>query len=150
MLVGSGMGSKTPAARRSRELWRIGTHREVEDGHVVEGLGWGTGWCCMPANGACEDGLVHVAHLATHCVGRCCCTLVTFTWACTCHGNVVVVNVAAMREAVVPVLELFCWQGGEATWDSLSSVAATISATVATPVATATANVATTQQSTRY
>jgi hypothetical protein len=45
----------------------------------------------MPANGAWEDGLVHVAHVTAHCVGVCCHTLVLFTWASTCHAGVVVV-----------------------------------------------------------
>jgi hypothetical protein len=39
LLVGPVMGSETPTARCSRELQSIGTHREVEGGHVVEGWG---------------------------------------------------------------------------------------------------------------
>jgi hypothetical protein len=97
-------------------------------------------WCCTPANGAWEDGLVHVAHVAAHCVCTCCCTLVVFIWASTCYTGVVVVQVAAMREAIVPVLAWFYRQGGEAAWGLLSSVATALSAAVApttTNVATA-------------
>jgi hypothetical protein len=43
LLVGSNVGSKTPAAGRSRELWPVGAHWEAEGGCVVEGLGWGMG-----------------------------------------------------------------------------------------------------------
>jgi hypothetical protein len=49
LLVGSGVGSKTPAAGRSRESWPVSANWEVEYGHVVEELGWGMGWCCTPA-----------------------------------------------------------------------------------------------------
>jgi hypothetical protein len=52
LLVGSGVGSKTPAVGHSRELWPVGANWEVEYERVVEGLGWGIGWCCTPANGA--------------------------------------------------------------------------------------------------
>jgi hypothetical protein len=41
--VGSGVGSKTPAAGRNRELWPIGAHWEAEGGCLVEG-GVGGGW----------------------------------------------------------------------------------------------------------
>jgi hypothetical protein len=105
LLVGSSVGSKTPASGCSRELWSIGTHWEAEGWRVVEGLGWGTGWCCTHANSAWEDGLVHIAHVANHSVDACCCTLVVFAWAS--HAGVVVVCVTAMREAVVPVLKPF-------------------------------------------
>jgi hypothetical protein len=44
LLVGSSRGSKTPAARRSRELLPLGAHWEAEGGQVVEGWGRGTGW----------------------------------------------------------------------------------------------------------
>jgi hypothetical protein len=47
----------------------------------------------------------------------------------------VVVHVAAMGEAVVPVLETFYLQGGETAWGLMSDVAATVSATVAATVA---------------
>jgi hypothetical protein len=125
------------------ESWPVGTHWETEGGHVVERLGWGTGWCCMPANGTWEDSLVHVAHGATHCVSACHRTLVIFTWASTFCAGVVVFHVPAMRDAVVPVLKPFHRQGGEATWGLLFSVAAAVSAAIATAVAAATANVAT-------
>jgi hypothetical protein len=49
--VGSGVGSKTPASGRSRESRLVGTHWEAEGRCVVEGLEWGTSWCCTPANG---------------------------------------------------------------------------------------------------
>jgi hypothetical protein len=39
LLVGSGVGSETPAARRSRELQPMGTHWDAEDGRIAEGLG---------------------------------------------------------------------------------------------------------------
>jgi hypothetical protein len=45
LLVGSVMGTKTPASGRSRELWPVGAHGEAEGGCVVEGQGWGMGWC---------------------------------------------------------------------------------------------------------
>jgi hypothetical protein len=143
LLVSSVMGSRTPAARHSRESWPVGAHWEAEGGHVVERLGWGTGWCCMSANDAWEDSLAHVAHVAVHCVGACRHMLVVFTWASTCCTGVVVFNVAAMFETVVPVLPPFYRQGGEAAWGQMSSVAAAISAIVAATVATATASVAT-------
>jgi hypothetical protein len=94
MLAGFGMGSQTPDSGGSRESLPVGAHWEAEGGRVVEGLGWGMGWCCPPADGAWEDGLVHVAHVAAHCVGACCCALVVFTWASTCCIGVVVVHVA--------------------------------------------------------
>jgi hypothetical protein len=143
LLVGSNVCYKTPAARRSRDLRPAGAHWEIEGVRVVEELGWGTSWCCTPANGAWEDGLVHAAREATHCVGACCCTLVIFTWASTCTGVVVVVHLTAMHEAVVPVLELFCQQGGEAAWGLMSDIAAAVFAIVAATVATATPDVAT-------
>ncbi len=39
LMVGSSVGSKTPAAGRSRELQYVGTHWEAEGGRVVEGWG---------------------------------------------------------------------------------------------------------------
>jgi hypothetical protein len=58
----------------------------------------------MYADGAWEDSLIHVAQVATHSVGACCRTLGVRTWVGTCCAGVVVVNVTAMGEAVVPVL----------------------------------------------
>jgi hypothetical protein len=52
-------------------------------------------------------------------------------------------NVAAMCETVVPIFNLFYWQGGEAAWGLISSVAVAVSAAIATAVAAATADVAT-------
>jgi hypothetical protein len=101
------------------------------------------GWCCMPDNSAWEDGLVHVAHVAAHCVGVCCHMLVVFTWASTCCAGAVVVHIAAMHEAVVPILETFYWRGGEAAWGLISDFAAAISTTIAAAAATTTADVAT-------
>ncbi len=69
--------------------------------------------------------------------------MVVFTWASTCSAGVVVVHVAAMQETVVPVLETFYRQGGEATWGLMSNVAAAISAAVAATVAAAADDVAT-------
>jgi hypothetical protein len=37
LLVGSGIGSKTPDVGCSRESWPVGAHWEAEGGHVVEG-----------------------------------------------------------------------------------------------------------------
>jgi hypothetical protein len=88
LLMGSGMGSKTPAARCSRELWPLGAHWEAEGGRVVEGQRQGTGWRGKYADGAWEDSLVHVAQVATHSVGVCCRTLVVLTWASTSHAGV--------------------------------------------------------------
>ncbi len=116
LLVGSGAESKTPAAGCSRELWPIGTHWEAEGGRVGEGLGWWTGWCCKPVDSAWKDSFVHATHGVAHCVGACHCMLVVLTWASMCCAGVVVVQVAAMCEAVVPVLKMFYRQGGEATW----------------------------------
>jgi hypothetical protein len=56
LLVGSGVGYKTPAAGRSRESLPVGAHWEAEGGRVVEGQGWGTGWRWTSADGAWEDG----------------------------------------------------------------------------------------------
>jgi hypothetical protein len=98
----------------------------------------------MPADNTWEDGLIHVVHGAYHCVGPCRCTLVVWSTCCT---GVVVVHIAAMCEAVVPVLETFYSQGGEAAWGLMSTVpaaiSAAVSAAVAATIATATANVAT-------
>jgi hypothetical protein len=58
----------------------------------------------MSANGAWEDSLVHIAQVTAHSVDACCRTLVVLTWVSTCHAGVVVVDIAAMGEAVVPVL----------------------------------------------
>ncbi len=94
----------------------------------------------MPTNGTWEDCLGHVVHIATNCVGACCCTLAVFTWASKCHTGVVVVHIATMCEAVIPVLEPFHWQGGEAAWGLMSSVVTAPSAAIAaatTDVATA-------------
>jgi hypothetical protein len=109
LLLGSGVGTKTPAAGCSRELWPVGAHGEAEGGRVVEGQGWGTGWCWTSVHGAWEDGLVHVAHVAVHYVRACHRTLVVLTWASTCCADVVVVDVTAMFKTVVPVLVLFNW-----------------------------------------
>jgi hypothetical protein len=68
---------------------------------------------------------------------------VVLTWASTSHAGVVVVNIAAMCETVVPVLILFYRQGGEGAWSLMSSVAAAITTTIAAAVAAATAAVAT-------
>ncbi len=57
---------------------------------------------------------------------------------------VIVVHGAAMRKAVVLVLEMFYWQGREAAWGLMSNVAATVAPAVAAAVAATTANVATT------
>ncbi len=92
------------------------------------------------AHGAWEDSLVYVAHVAAHCVGACCCTLVVLSWASACSAGVVVVHVAAMCKTVVPVLVPFYRHGEEAAWGLISSVATTVSNTI---VAATTAAVAT-------
>ncbi len=107
LLVGTGVGSKTPTAGCSWESRSIGTHQEVEGGRVVEGLERGVGWCCLLTNGTWEDGLVHAVHAAANSVVECCCALVLFIWASTCCAGVVVVHIAAMCTAVVPVLKTF-------------------------------------------
>jgi hypothetical protein len=142
-LVGPWVGFKTPAAGHSRESLPNGTQGEAGGGRVVEGQGWGMGFCWTSAHGTWEEGLVHIAHVTAHCVVACCCTLVVFTLASTCHAAVVVVNIAAMCKTVVPVLIPFNRQGGEATWGLNSSVAAAVTATIAATVAAATAAVAT-------
>jgi hypothetical protein len=92
----------------------------------------------MSANGAWEDGLAHVAQVATHCVGACHRTFVVLTWASTCQAGVVVVDVAAMGEAVVPVFIPLSWQGGWITWSLISSAATAVTATMVAAIATAT------------
>jgi hypothetical protein len=51
LLVGSGLGSKTPADGCSRELLPVGAHWEAEIGRVVERRRWGTGWHGTSADG---------------------------------------------------------------------------------------------------
>jgi hypothetical protein len=51
-LLGSSVGSKTPAAGCSRELWPVGAHWVAEGGRVVEGQGCGMGWRWTSANGS--------------------------------------------------------------------------------------------------
>ncbi len=51
LLVGPGMGSKTPATRSGRELRSIATHRESEGVCIVEGRGWWVVWRCLASNG---------------------------------------------------------------------------------------------------
>jgi hypothetical protein len=41
LLVGPGVGSKTPTAGCNRESQSVGTHWEVGGGCIVEGQGWG-------------------------------------------------------------------------------------------------------------
>jgi hypothetical protein len=84
LVEGSGVGSKIPAARCSRESWPVGAHWVAEGRRVVEGRGWGTGWRCTSADNAWENGIVHVAQFSVHCVGACHRTLVVLTWASTC------------------------------------------------------------------
>jgi hypothetical protein len=110
-LVGSNLGSN-PSYREHRESWSIVAHREAKGGCIVEGRGWWVGPCCLASNGAWEDGLVHAAHVAIHGVGVSCRTLMVFNGACARCTGVVVVNVATMCMAVVPIFESFYQQGG--------------------------------------
>jgi hypothetical protein len=124
LLIGFGVGFKTPAAGCSRESWLIGANWEAEGGHVVEGWRQGMGWHGTTADGAWEDSLVHVAQVSAHSVGACCHTLVVLSWVSTCSTRVVVANIAAMGEAVVPVLVPLYWQG--AAWGLISPIATAI------------------------
>jgi hypothetical protein len=58
-------------------------------------------------NLAWEDGLVHATHVAIHRVGASCHALMVFTGVHARCAGVVVVNVAIMCMAVVPIFELF-------------------------------------------
>ena len=80
---------------------------------------------------------MHVTHGAAHGVGACRHVLVVLSWAGTCHTGVVVVHIATMCAAVVPVFESFDQQGRVAGADTVS---ATVCVAV-TVVAAATAAV---------
>jgi hypothetical protein len=59
-----------------------------------------------------EDGLVHAMHVAVHGVGASCHALIVLAGAHARCTGVVVVNVATMCMAVVPIFESFYQQGG--------------------------------------
>ncbi len=85
---------------------------------------------------------MHAAQGATHGVGPCCRALMVFPWAGACCTGMVVVHVAAMRAAVVPVVETLDWHGGLATWVLVADVASALADAVcdaATVVAAAAA-----------
>jgi hypothetical protein len=90
---------------------------------------------------------VHAAHVAIHGVGASYIALMVFAWACTQCTGAVVINVAAMCMAVVPIFESFYQRGGGSGRGLVACVAATVATAVATTaavVAAATAVVATT------
>jgi hypothetical protein len=143
------VGSKTPTAGCHGKTW-AGVAKWIEEGGcVVDGRQGGARWCSLSADGAGQDGLVHAAQGATHGVGPCCRALMVFSWAGTCCTGMVVVHVAAMRDAVVPVVKTLDWRGGLDTWvlvvdvagavaDAVCDAATVVAAAAAVPVLIAT------------
>jgi hypothetical protein len=90
---------------------------------------------------------VHAAHVAIHGVGVSCRALIVFPGARALCAAVVVIDVATMCMAVVPIFESFYQQGIGSGWGLVACVAAAVPATIATAtavVAAATAIVAAT------
>ncbi len=89
----------------------------------------------LSANGAWEDGLDHVAHVAAHSVVACHCALVVFTWVRTCCAGVVVVDhvIHAAAHSVVAcccLLAVFTWASTWCTGVVVVHVAAMLTAVV--------------------
>ena len=104
----------------------------------------------MSACGTGKNCLVHAAHGAAHGVVTCRLALVVLSWAGACLAGVVVVHIATMRAAVVPVFETLDRCGGVAGGGTVfttvcaaatvvAAAAAAVCVLVATIVATATA-----------
>ena len=97
---------------------------------VVDGRRGRARWCSLSTNGAGNDGLVHATHRATHGVGPCCRALVILSWEGACCDGVVVIHIAGMRAAVVPVVKVLDWCGGLVAWVMVAIVAGVVTAAV--------------------
>ena len=110
-LVGSCVGSAAPAARSHGQTRAVVPSLEVGwsvvDGWRGDARSWSLSSC-----GTGENGFVHAAHGAAHGIGTCHRALVVFAWAGACRAGVVVVHIATMRAAVVPVFETLDRRGG--------------------------------------
>jgi hypothetical protein len=135
-LVGRGVGSKAPTAGGHGQTWAVVAEGMGVGGSVVDGWrGWVRGWC-LSACCTGKNGLVHAAHGAAHGVGACRHVLVVLSWVGTCRTGVVVVHIATMCAAVVPVFELFDQRGWVAGADTASAtVCGAITAVAAAPAA---------------
>ena len=89
----------------------------------------------LSACGTEQNGLVHAVHGAAHGVGACHRALVVLSWAGACRTGVVVVHIATMRAALVPVLKMFDRRGVA----SADTISATVCATVTVVAAAAAA-----------
>jgi hypothetical protein len=74
---------------------------------------------------------VHAVHVAVHGVGESCSALMVFARAHARCAGVVVINVATMCMAVVPIFESFYQQGGGSGRGLVACVPATVAAAVA-------------------
>ncbi len=111
-LVGRRVWTKTPTAWGSGEPRASVAERHVECGGVIDGRG---GWARRlgaAANGAGEYGFVHPLRFAIHGVGPRGCTLVVLARAGARSAGVVVVDVATVGVAIIPVLKTFDWRRG--------------------------------------
>ena len=80
---------------------------------------------------------MHATQGATHGVGPCCHTLMISPWAGTLCTGVVVVHVATMRAAVIPVVKMLDLCGGLATWILVADAVSAAVCATATIVAAA-------------
>jgi hypothetical protein len=131
-LVGRRMWTKTPTARGSGETRAAIVEWHGEGGCVVDRC---RGWAWLggaAANGAGEQSFVHPPHVAVHCVGPSGCMLMVFAEVGASGAGVVVIDVATMSVAVVPIFPLLDRRRG---W--LQHAGGSIVATVAAVVSTA-------------
>ena len=99
------MWSKTPAAGGSWETQSTIAEGHGEGGGIIDRSGGRARHRGAAADGAGEHGFVHSPHVAIHCVGSRGRALVLFAGAGASSAGVVVVDVATVRVAVVPVFE---------------------------------------------
>jgi hypothetical protein len=139
-LVGRGMGSKTPTAGSHGQTRAVVAKRMEVGWSVVDGWRGGVRSWSLSA---------WAAHGAAHGVVTCRRALVVLSWAGACRAGVVVVHIATMRAAVVPVFETLDRRGGvagdgtvSATVCAAATVVAAAAASVCVPVATIVATAA--------
>ena len=141
-LVGRGVGSKAPTAGSHGQTRAVVAEWMEVGWSVVDGWRGGARSWSLSACGTGKNGLVHAAHGAAHGVGTCRRALVVLSWAGACRAGVVVVHIATMRAAVVPVFETLDRRGGvTATVCAAATVVAAATVCVAPTVVAAAAAV---------
>jgi hypothetical protein len=137
------MCPKSPAAGSNGETRAIGPKGGAEGWCIIDGTGrWLGRWWCMP-DCTWEDGFVHAPHVAAHGIHTGGSALMMFARAGTRGAGVVVVHVATVRVAIMPVFELLdgvcCRSVGSGSAAAAAEATAVVAAAAVEASATAAA-----------